>query len=123
MSQVHPPLVLLIDDDPQFRYLLQRYTQSSNLRFNAAGFDSRAGEAIISDPPALILLNLTSSALHRLTAIHALQAQLSRRDIPLILCSTFEQNETFREFAVDHWLWKPVMYDDFRAALAQVGLV
>jgi CheY-like chemotaxis protein len=111
--------ILLIDNDPQFTYLICRYAERSGHGF-ACSDSATALSAATSLQPAVIVIGAPAPASWAL--LRALRAERRTRGIPLVLCSVLiDQERAWREGAVA-CLARPVMYDDFLAALVSVGL-
>lgn len=115
----HAAPVLLIDSDPAFGYLIRRYAERSGHGF-ARSDGAAALSTAISLQPAVIVIGAPAPASWAL--LRALRADGQTRTIPLVLCSALvDQERAWREGAVA-CLAKPVMYDDFLAALASAGV-
>ncbi len=113
----HLMQVLLIEDDPQFVYLIQRYADTSGcLLLHASSFDQALALAR-QERPNLILLELASPNANSSQILHALKADPFTCRIPVFLCSTNEAILAESEEQADGCLLKPVMYQDFVTAL------
>jgi CheY-like chemotaxis protein len=111
--------VLLIDSDPAFGYLIRRYAERSGHVFARSDAAAALSAATLLQP-AVILIGAPAPASWAL--LRALRAEGRTRAIPLVLCSALiDQERAWREGAIA-CLAKPVMYDDFLAALALVGV-
>jgi CheY-like chemotaxis protein len=115
----HSSPILLIDSDPAFGYLIRRYTERSGHGFARSDGAAALGAAA-SLQPAVIVIGAPAPASWAL--LRALRAEERTRAIPLVLCSALvDQERAWREGAIA-CLAKPVMYDDFLAALASAGV-
>jgi len=122
MAHMYVPTVMLIEDDPQFVYLMQRYATSSGCRL--VHVEPRA--AIIplaqQEHPDLIMLDLQMPGRDSEDVMRTLRAHPTTRIIPIIICSALDIAAYAWEDEADGRLIKPVMYNDFLAALAEVGV-
>ena len=122
MSQPTVLKVMLVEDDPQFVYLLQRYARSSGCQLVHTG---SAGEAVLlalKERPDLILLDTILGATEGWQILRALKADPTACKIPVFVCSASEAALRAYEEQADGCLLKPVMYEDFLAALAEIKL-
>lgn len=119
LMEHHFAPVLLIDSDPAFSYLIGRYVERSGHTF-AHSNGANALSAVMSLQPAVIVIGAPAPASWDL--LRQLRTDGRTRAIPLVLCSALvDQERAWREGAIV-CLAKPVMYDDFLAALASVGV-
>jgi CheY-like chemotaxis protein len=112
--------VILIDDDPQFTYLLQRY--ALNAKIQLIPVDSVAGAisaAQLAQPDA-VFVNLTAGGTQPRRILQALRSDPAVCIVPIIVCYASEANEQEWDEQSDGFLQKPVMYEDFISALAEV---
>ncbi len=112
------PKILLVEDDPQFAYLIQRYAQSSGCEFIWVGSTSEAVSQIQQALPDLILLDLALNGTDGWQVLRALKANLVTGRIPVFVCSSSEVAAQGWEEYAEGCLLKPIMYEDFVAALA-----
>ena len=96
-------------------YLIERYAQRS-------GYQVRV-QPIVPSPtggtdvqPAAVLF----SSIENLEAAQAHIAHLSNAEIPLLVCSSINDQTLAHELGVDHCLVHPLTYDSFLAALIAV---
>jgi CheY-like chemotaxis protein len=114
------PKVMLIEDDPQFVYLIQRYAQKSGSQLILADSARQAANLAQQELPDLILLDIALSGTDGWQVLGALKADPITRKMPVFVCSASEVATRGWEDQADGCLLKPVMYEDFVAALAQV---
>lgn len=114
------PKVMLVEDDPQFVYLMRRYAASSGCHFLHADSASATLELAQQERPDLILLDVMLCADDSREVLTALKADHTTRGIRLYLCSASEEALHEWEHEADGCLLKPVMYEDFLAILTQV---
>ena len=115
----HAALVLLIDSDPAFGYLIRRYAERSGHAF-ARSDGATALSTATSLGPAVIVIGVPAPASWAL--LRALRAEGRTRAIPLVLCSALVDQERAWHEGASACLAKPVMYDDFLAALVSAGV-
>lgn len=120
------PSLLLIDTDPSFIYLVARYGQMCGCTVTTARtLDEALATAKNGSKdaaPALIVLHLTPPPQGAFAVVRALKADEVTAQIPLLLCGSSNDAAGAWEAGADHWLSKPVMFDDFRAVLHSVGI-
>ena len=117
------PRVMLVEDDPQFAYLIQRYARSSGCQLIHVDSISQAVSLAKKELPDLILLdfalNGTDDWLRQSwQVLQSLKADPITSTIPVFICSASEVATRGWEDYADGCLLKPVMYEDFIAALA-----
>src|SRR4051812_24752765 len=110
------PIALLIDNDPAFAYLIERYAQRSGYVVARAADVRTARVAIRHVRPVLALLNMLLPALASRTDALALKTDLADYDIPLVGYSAIVDHTRVRELGIDYYLLKPMLYDDFAFA-------
>lgn len=113
--------ILLVEDDPQFVYLMQRYAVSSGCQLVHADPPGSTLQIAHREHPDLILFDMVQSASESSAVLVALRADEATRSIPLYLCSASEAVLHQWKQQADGCLLKPVMYEDFMAVLAQVS--
>lgn len=114
--------VLLIGDDLQFTYLIERYGHSCGCRVvNVASVDE-AFSMINERRPALIVLHGLHVSADDWRALRILKRERATCDIPVAVCSAAVDEVRAWEAGVDYWLAQPVLYVDFLAALATTGI-
>ena len=117
MAQQPAPVILLIDEDPSFVYLIKRYGQRCACTVLSAPTLAAARPLIDDAQPALLAVHVTPPALAGLGVLLALKADAATRQIPVLACGAITDAAGASEAGADYWLSKPVMYDDFHAAL------
>jgi CheY-like chemotaxis protein len=115
------PKVMIVEDNPQFVYLIQRYAASSGCLCVQAGCSEAAVRLAQEEHPDLILLDVVPGAGDSHAVLAALKADPATRAIPLYLCSASEAALGEWECQADGCLLKPVMYADFQAVLTTVS--
>lgn len=111
------PVVLLIDEDPAFVYLIKRYGQMCACPVVSFPTLAAARQVIEVAPPALVMVHVAPPAFEGVRTVRALKAGSATQQIPLLACGAITDAPIAREAGADYWLSKPVMYDDFHAVL------
>ncbi len=123
MSLPSVPKVMLVEDDPQFVYLIQRYARSSGCQVIQVDSISQTLLLAQKELPNLILLDLARNGTddwpsQSWQVLQALKADPVTCNIRVFVCSASEvATQGWEEYA-DGCLLKPVMYEDFMTALA-----
>ena len=113
------PAALLIADDSQLTYVLQRYAASYGAQLIAVDFDAPVVALAVQAQPALILLSVTVLDERARAALGALRSDPRTHDIPIVLCLAHEIDRHGWAAEADGVLVQPVMYADFAALLDQ----
>ncbi len=113
------PTVLLVADDSQLTYVLQRYAASYGAQLVAADFNAAIVALAVQTQPALILLGVTALDERAQTALWALRSDPQTRAIPIVLCTTQRIDRHGWAAEADRVLVQPVMYADFAALFDQ----
>ncbi len=120
------PTLLLIDTDPSFTYLVARYCQLCGCTVVTA----RSGDEALALAAAgqqqggvsLVILHLTPPARGGFALVQSLKREATTARIPILLCGSSTDAAGAWEAGADHWLSKPILFDDFRAVLLAAGL-
>jgi CheY-like chemotaxis protein len=114
--------VMLIEDDPEFIYLIQRYARASGCQFIQQDSTGQVISAAERELPDLVLLDLAPNESSERCGpswqmLRTLKTNPRTRKLPVFVClaSELATNE-WAEYA-EGCLLKPVMYEDFKAAL------
>ena len=110
--------VMLVEDDSQFVYLIQRYARSSDCQLIHVDSISQAVSQAHKELPDLVLLDLVLDGVDGWQVLQALKADPVTSKIPVFICSANEVATRGWEEYAEGCLLKPVMYEDFVAALA-----
>ncbi len=122
MSQPISPKVMLVEDDPSFVYLLQRYARASGCQLVHTGLAGEVLPLARQENPDLILIDIAlglddSDGWHLL---EALRTDSVTRKMAVYVCSASEAVIQACEELADGCLLQPVMYEDFLAVLERV---
>jgi CheY-like chemotaxis protein len=129
--------ILLIEDNPRDAELTQRALKLRNLTntlfwakdgAEALNFlfgpDHHTGSQVIHRPK-VILLDLKLPKIDGLEVLRQIKANVSAKTIPVVvLTSSREEQDVVRsyELGVNSYIVKPVNFDNFSEAVAQLGL-
>ena len=117
-----PQTIMIVANDPNITYLLQRYAEESGFRTVSTCQDKDVLDLAHHTHPVLIILDTEMPGGAGPNMLHGLRTAADTRNIPVVLYSGLEgPTEEWEEDAVGH-LPKTVMYDDFVAALNQAGV-
>ena len=117
-----PPAILVLGDDPQFSYLIRRYTLRCGCRSIAAPDAESTIMLVRQEQPALIVLEIAARTTSGRSIVKRLKAEATTHVIPIAICSAVVDGVRIWEEAADYFLGKPVMYDDFVAILRKAGV-
>ena len=117
------PKLLLIADHPQLIYLIRRYAEQSGCLVLDDGRLDRALELARRERPAMVLLYLMPDVHDDWSSLRRLRSALAPYGIPITIISAIADEARARDEGAAYWLWQPVMFADFRAALALAGVL
>jgi two-component system, OmpR family, response regulator len=107
MAEVIQPHILVIDDDPQIRALLQEYLSENGLRVTAASTGKQMAQILADEPIDLIVLDLRLAGEDGMAITRSLRDQSA---IPIVMLSGV-RDEADRvmglELGADDYLTKP----------------
>ena len=113
--------LLLVSADRQLSYLIARYGEQSGCQVLGVDTVEQALALIGSRRPASVLLHLLAWPDQGWTSVRRLRASPAAHGIPLTIISAVADEARARDEGATCWLWQPVMYDDFVAALAAIA--
>src|SRR5262245_52817108 len=97
MSTSTHPTVLIVEDDPQSVYLLQRYLRSTGCRVVSTSLGEEALALAQQEKPTAIVLDIALPGMNGWEVLRALRSNVSTSNIPVVLCSALEEAERGRE--------------------------
>jgi DNA-binding response OmpR family regulator len=107
MPEVIPPHILVIDDDPQIRALLQEYLTENGLRVSVVSTSQQMSQMLADEPIDLIILDLRLAGEDGMAIARSLRDQSA---IPIVML-TGVRDEADRvmglELGADDYLTKP----------------
>lgn len=116
------PLLMLVEDDSQSLYLIERYANTSGCQLVSAWEGKEALTLAQQARPTLILLDIVLSGMMGWEVLQILRADPLTCRIPVIICSALDEVEHAQAAGAVGYLHKPVYYQDFVAALKQAGV-
>lgn len=121
MSSVLAPL-MVVGDDTSFCYLMQRYAKKAACPIVLAHFAEDALNIALHETPGVVIVELDAPGDRGLAIVGTLKAHPQTCDIPVILCSWTDEAAHGLDEGAALYLRKPILYDDFQAALTEVGV-
>jgi signal transduction histidine kinase/CheY-like chemotaxis protein/HAMP domain-containing protein len=95
--------ILMVDDDPQSRELIQRQLKLANIAFFEAGSGKQAIEWLsANDPPSLILLDLTMPEMDGFMFLQEISRHPNWESIPVVVVTAQELTAQQREWLGEH---------------------
>jgi DNA-binding response OmpR family regulator len=116
-------LILLIDNDPEFAYLIERYCRAINWYVMRACSAEEALAQVQKVKPNMIMLNLLLPPYSGWEVLRALKQNSGVQGIPVTVYSSIPDEERAWGEGADFCLWKPVMLEEFIAALEAANLL
>jgi hypothetical protein len=107
--------LVVISNSAAFIYLIQRFADRIGFSIMEA-LPSVLTETICRSEPVAVIFSSTED----LEASQALVAELTNRDVPIIVCSSEIDQIRTSELGADYCLLHPLTYGDFQAALAGI---
>ncbi len=115
------PLVLIVEDDPNSLYMMERYARSSGCQRLCTTSGEKALELAREKQPDVILLDIGLPDILGWEVLRALRANPLTSQIPVIICTALTvADEALAANA--GYLHKPVYYQDFVNALRDEGI-
>jgi DNA-binding response OmpR family regulator len=106
------PVILLIGNDASLAYLIERYAERSGLEVQLHPIASAPPVGLEVKPAAVLF-----SSIENLEAAQSQIALWTSAEIPLLVCSSVNDQLRAHELGADQCLVHPLTYDGFRAAL------
>ncbi len=104
----HQPLVLVCDDDPSVRTVLQAMLEHQRYRVITADSGRAALDRAVAESPDVILLNLMMPEMNGWDTLAALKVRSQTQTIPVVILSGLSPEEdTQLQSEVSHWVVKP----------------
>lgn len=115
--------ILVIEDDPSFRELLELYLQSAGHTVRVAADPEEGLRRFLKDPPGLILLDLDLPYLSGFEVLWALRSDEALQKIPIMVVTSRTDDETrerCRKMGVDAFASKPLKREELLDAVGKV---
>ena len=122
MNSAAASTIMIIGDDSDFSYLMQRYVRQSGHQMVVAGLGEEAVALARREKPVVIMLEADLPDKTGWDVLRALKADRATCDIPVVICSWLDEEARSLAEGADGYLRKPVMYRDFLAALVEAGV-
>ena len=107
-----PPVILLIGNDASLAYLIERYAERSGYEVRVHPIASALPVGLEVKPAAVLF-----SSIENLEAAQSQIAPWTSAEIPLLVCSSVNDQLRAHELGADQCLVHPLTYDSFQAAL------
>jgi CheY-like chemotaxis protein len=114
------PTLVVVGDDASFRYLIQRYAKKVACQVRFLYLIDDIVAAVLREAPYAVMVELDAPDERGRAALHALRLHPDTQQIPVIACSWTDEPEAALEAGAAHFVQKPILYDDFRAALMDI---
>ncbi len=121
-GQSHTDTIMVVGDDPSFCYLMRRYVSKSAYNTVFAYLGEEALATAQQEKPVAIVLEVGRPGTLGWQVLRALRENPATRDIPVVLCSWLDEEERGLEEGAGVYLRKPILYEDFVAALASLDI-
>src|SRR5512143_1585410 len=112
------PVILLIGNDATLAYLIKRYAERSGYKVRVHPIVPAASTGLEVKPAAVLF-----SSIENLEAAQSQIVQVSNAEIPVLVCSSSNDQSRAHELGADHCLVHPLTYDGFLAALAATQVI
>lgn len=116
------PAALIVEDDMTCVYLWQRYMQRSGFRAISTQEGKGALDMARREKPDLVVLDVMLPDIDGWEVLQALKADPSTCDIPVLICSALREEKRSLAKGADGYLQKPILYEDFLAALSSMHM-
>ncbi len=117
-----PPIILIIANDPNIIYLLERYAEKSGFRPVTASHTDDIRALVQPTPPAVIILEDDFPGTLGSATMQQLKSSATTRLIPVVIYSCLDRGADLPVREVASFLRQSVKYDDFIKALEQAGV-
>jgi two-component system response regulator len=124
--------ILLVEDDPDDEELTTLALKEENIgnelvvaHDGVEAVDLLFGPAARQEPPQLILLDLKLPKLNGLEVLQRIRAESRLRFVPVVMLTSSDQDEDIVAsylHGANSYVRKPVVFEQFMAAVKQLGL-
>ena len=114
----HPGRILLVDDDPKFRQILQSFLELKGFRVITAGSGEDALDQLTHCDPRVVLLDMKMPGMDGLLTLKHLR--ISHPNLPVIFVTQMDEEERINEagvLGVNDYLIKPFSFEALEAIL------
>lgn len=100
-----PPLILVVDDDPDFQEVTRMVLESAGYAVISAANGEQGLQMMRSEAPDLVILDvMMSGVLDGLDASRQMQAESSLRNIPVVMVSSITSSDYAGMFPTDEYV-------------------
>ncbi|MFQ5936794.1 MAG: response regulator, partial [Acidiferrobacterales bacterium] len=111
------PTVLVIDDDPAVRDLMQRFLNKEGIRMLAAADGKEGLRLAKAERPDVITLDVLMPGMDGWAVLTALKANRKLADIPVIMITITDEKQVGYALGVADYLTKPINWKRLNAVL------
>ena len=123
MAAETAPILQLVDNNPEFAYLIERYIQPTGWTMNWTASLHGAEEQLQLCPPNIILLNLLIPTEGAWNFLRRLKTDPETQNIPVAVYSSVPDEARAQLAGADYYLWHPILFEDFEHILNEVLLL
>jgi len=123
MVETSPPILMIVEDDPSFVYLMQRYVTKCGLQMVSAGSGEEALALARQEKPAVIVLDIALPGMNGWEVLRSLKDNGGTCHIPVVMCSGLEEVRCALREGADGYMQKPVRYGQFLKMMENIGVV
>jgi DNA-binding response OmpR family regulator len=119
-TQVVPRKVLVVDDDPALRRMVERVLQFEGLHVCTAANGAECLVAVGAESPDLVILDVNMPVMDGLEALRLLRQNPTTRDLPVIMLTARDSDHDVARgwmTGVDLYLTKPFNIEELRVAV------
>jgi CheY-like chemotaxis protein len=109
--------ILLMGNDANLGYLLGRLAEQNEYQLTVAPENVTTQDFSAANPVAVIF-----PSTELLDKKQTLIGELTSLEIPILVCSSVNEQARARELGADYCLLHPITYDDFKSALLSVTI-
>ena len=120
---LHGPTVLIIDDNRGLVELLDRYLSGHACRVTCATSGREGLELAFQLRPHAIILDVMMPDIDGWQVLQRIRAHPDTADIPVIICSVFDDPELAYSLGASRFIPKPIRRVDALEALRELGVV
>jgi CheY-like chemotaxis protein len=115
--------VTILGDNPEFKYLMQRYVRRTGHRAVLVASHGDLLTAIRHERPVAIILEADLCQVSERTMLmRTLTSDRLTRDVPLVVCSWLDEKVCSSQRDEVIYLRKPILYGDLVSALTDGGV-
>jgi DNA-binding response OmpR family regulator len=112
--------IMIVGGDSHFSYLMQRYVRRSTHKIISASLDEDLLALARCKKPVAIVLEVDIHTTIGWCTLRTLKTDPEVGKIPVIVCSWLDEEARGLSMGADIYLRMPILYADFKAALASI---